>query len=229
MTIGDTVNAGRRVVLVAVAVVAAGLAVKDYRRWRALGVGGLPPTPRGWLTMTVLRIRACRVDPLNTTGWAGTGHLGGPLAVRPGSRPTVAPYPIPHRQLDQHPDRQFTPSLTIASFVASRPALTCARSHFETHIDAAFAAPGRALHADGEVSGGEIAHFHRDGSLHVVLAQADATEAIANGWGELHPLAGRAAGLPATYVLLYAPRNPNEVAVVERLLNAAAAHMTADA
>jgi len=31
-------------------------------------------------------------------------------------------YPIPHRQLDQHPDRQFTPSLTIASFVAPDPA-----------------------------------------------------------------------------------------------------------
>jgi len=72
--------------------------------------------------MTVPRIRAWRVDPLNTTGWTGTGHLNGPLAVRPGSRPTVAPYPIPHRQFDQHPDRQFTPSLTIASFVAPDPA-----------------------------------------------------------------------------------------------------------
>jgi hypothetical protein len=179
--------------------------------------------------MTVLRIRVLRVDPLNTIGWAGIGYLSGPLAVRPGSRPTVAPYPIPHRQIDQHPDRRFTPSLTIASFVATRPALTCARSHFETHTDAAFAAPGQAIHTDGEVSGGEIAHIHRDGSLHVVLAPADAAQAVDKGWGELHPLAGRTARLPATYVLLYSPRNPNEVAVVERLLDAAAAHMTADA
>jgi hypothetical protein len=62
-----------------------------------------------------------------------------------------------------------------------------------------------------------------------VLARADAAQAVDKGWGELHPLAGRTAGLPATYVLLYSPRNPNEVAVVERLLDAAAAHMTADA
>jgi Family of unknown function (DUF5519) len=179
--------------------------------------------------MTVLRIRVMRVDPLDTTGWAGTSYLSGPLATRPGSRPVVAPYPIPHRQIDQHPGRQFTPSLTIASFVASRPDLTCARSYFETHIDAAFAAPGRPIHVDGRVSGGEIAHIHSDGSLHVVLAPADAAQAIDKRWGELHPLAGRTRGLPATYVLLYAPRNPDEVAVVERFLNAAAAHMTADA
>jgi hypothetical protein len=61
------------------------------------------------------------------------------------------------------------------------------------------------------------------------LARADAAQAIDKGWGELHPLAGRTAGLPATYVLLYSPRNPSEVAVVEQLLNAAAAHMTVDA
>jgi hypothetical protein len=163
---------------------------------------------------------------MDTTGWAGTGHLTGPLAVRAGSRPTIAPYPIPHRQIDQYPDPQFTPDLTIAAFVASRPGLTCGRSYFEKHIDAAFAVPAGAIHADGEVSGGEIGHIHRDGSLHVVLAPADAAQAINKGWGELHPLGGRTAGLPATYVLLYSPRNPSEVAVVERLFDAATAHMT---
>jgi Family of unknown function (DUF5519) len=221
-------TAGRRVVVAAVAVMATSWAVKDYLCWRALGAGGLPHTLRGWLTVVVLRIEAWHVDRFDTTGWAGTGHLSGSLAVRPGPRPTVAPYPIPHRQIDQHPDPQFTPNLTIASFVASRPGLTCSRSYFEKHTDAAFAAPGCAIHADGEVSGGEIAHVHGDGSLHVVLARADAAQAIDRGWGELHPLAGRTAGLPATYVLLYSPRTPGEVAVVERLLNAAAAHMTAD-
>jgi hypothetical protein len=226
VTGGDVVTVGRRAVLMAVAV---GWAVRDFLQWRALGAGGLPLSPRGWLTMTVLRIRVLGVDPLNATGWAGIGYLSGPLAVRPGSRPTVAPYPIPHRQLDQHPDRRFTPGLTIASFVASRPALTCARSYFETHTDAAFATPGRGIHTDGEVSGGELAHFHHDGSLHVVLARADAAQAIDKGWGQLHPLAGRTAGLPATYVLVYSPRTPDEVAVVEQILDAAAAHMTAGA
>ena len=102
------------------------------------------------------------------------------------------------------------------------------RSHFEKHNDAAFIAPGAPIPADGRVSGGEIGHIHADGSLHAVLASADAAQAIDHRWGELHPLAGRAAGLPGTYVLLYAPRNPEEDVVAERLLDAAAAHMTAN-
>jgi hypothetical protein len=35
--------------------------------------------------------------------------------------------------------------------------------------------------------------------------------------------------LPATHVLLYSPRDASEVAVIDRLLNDAAAHMSADA
>jgi len=140
----------------------------------------------------------------------------------------VAHYPIPHRQLDQFPDQDFTPTLTVASFVATRPTLTVRQSYFEKHNDAAFPAPGRPIHADGQVSGGEIGHIHADGSLHVVLDPADAAQAIEHCWGQLHPAEGRAAGLPPTYVLLYSPRNPDEVAVVEQLLDAAAMHMTAN-
>jgi len=101
------------------------------------------------------------------------------------------------------------------------------QSYFEKHNDAAFVAPELPVHADGQVSGGEVGHIHADGSLHVVLAPADAAVAIDRGWGQLHPAVGRAAGLPATYVLVYAPRNADEVKVVERLLDAAAAHLTA--
>ena len=209
-------------------VLATAWVVRDYRGWVALGPGGLPHTPRGWLTMAVLRARAWRFDPFDTKGLTGTGHLADPLPVRPGPRPRVAHYPIPHRQLDQFPDPQFTPALTIASFAASRPAVTVRQSYFEKHNDAAFAAPGRPIHADGQVSGGEIGHIHADGSLHVVLAPADAAQAIEHRWGQAHPAEGRAAGLPPTYVLLYAPRNPAEVAVAEQLLDAAVRHMTAN-
>jgi Family of unknown function (DUF5519) len=217
-----------RAMAAAAAALTAGWTVLDYARWRALGPGGLPSTPLGWLIMSALRIRAWRVDPFDTTGLSGSGHLTGPLAVRPGLQPTVARYPVPHRQLDQYPDPHFTSGLTIASFVAARPALSRGRSYFERHIDAAFAAPGSPIDADGEVSGGEIGHIHADGSLHVVLASADAAQCIDARWGELHPLSGRAMGLPHQYVLLYAPRDPHEVTVIEHLLDAAAKHMTAD-
>jgi Family of unknown function (DUF5519) len=212
--------------MLAGAVLAAAWVVRDYRGWLALGPGGLPPTPRGWLTMAVLRALTWRVDPFATRGVTGIRHLTDPLPVRAGPRPAVAHYPIPHRQLDQFPDRGFTTTLTVASFVGSRPDLTVRQSYFEKHNDAAFAALELPVHADGQVSGGEIGHIHADGSLHAVLAATDAATAIEHGWGQLHPAAGRAAGLPSTYVLLYSPRNPDEVAVVERLLDAAAAHMT---
>ena len=234
MTLGPKTQARRgwpdlrgRVVFAA-AVLAAAWVVRDYRGWVALGPGGLPHTPRGWLTMAVLRAQAWRFDPFDTTGLTGTGHLTGPLPARPGLRPKVAHYPIPHRQLDQFPDPEFTSTLTIASFVATRPTLTVRKSFFEKHNDAAFAAPGLPIHADGRVSGGEFGHIHTDGSLHVVLTPADAANAIEHRWGQLHPAEGRAAGLPPTYVMLYAPRNPDEVAVAEQLLDAAAAHMTAN-
>jgi len=225
---GSTATMTKRVMAAALATLTAGWTVLDYARWRALGPGGLPSTPRGWLIMSALRIRAWRVDPFDTTGWSGSGHLAGPLPVRPGSRPTVARYPVPHRQLDQFPDPQFVSGLTIASFVAARPPLDCRRSFFERHIDAAFPAPDSPIHVDGAVSGGEIGHIHADGSLHVVLAPADAAQCIDSRWGELHPLSGRAMGLPGQYVLLYAPRDPTEVATIERLLDAATKHMTAD-
>jgi len=225
---GSTATMTKRVMAAALATLTAGWTVLDYARWRALGPGGLPSTPRGWLIMSALRIRAWRVDPFDTTGWSGRGHLAGPLPVRPGSRPTVARYPVPHRQLDQFPDPQFVSGLTIASFVAARPPLDCRRSFFERHIDAAFPAPDSPIHVDGAVSGGEIGHIHADGSFHVVLAPGDAAQAIEHRWAELHPAAGRAAGAPPAFVLVYAPRNPDEVAAVEQLLDAAATHMTAN-
>jgi len=59
--------------------------------------------------------------------------------------------------------------------------LTCDRGYFEKHIDAAFAAPGSAIHTDAEISGGEIAHIYGDGSSHAVLARADASQATDKG------------------------------------------------
>jgi hypothetical protein len=176
--------------------------------------------------MAALRARTWRVDPFHITGLTGAGRLDGPLPERAGPRPAVAHYPIPHRQLDQLPGPGFTSPLTIGSFVATRPTLVVRQSYFEKHNDAAFTVPDLPVHADGEVSGGEIGHIHADGSLHVVLAPEDAAAAIGQGWGQLHPAGGLVAGLPATYVLVYAPRSAAEVAVVEQLLDAAAGHMS---
>ncbi len=80
----------------------------------------------------------------------------------------------------------------------------------------------------------EFAHLHDDaGSMHVLLTPADARLAIAQGWAELHLLAGetRLVGgkvrqLPASLVLTYAPRDVEEMIIPLQLLDAAFKYAT---
>jgi hypothetical protein len=67
----------------------------------------------------------------------------------------------------------------------------------------------------------EVGHFHPwDGSPHIVLAPELAETAVAAGWAEVHPVA--LAGLaPTNRVMLYGPRDDDEVEVVFALIAAA--------
>lgn len=76
--------------------------------------------------------------------------------------------------------------------------------------------------AEAFLLGTEFAHFHPlpEGSLHLTLPPALRDAAIAAGWAEPHPLAGRPTVSPLT-VMAYAPRDPEEARVVARLVEAA--------
>jgi phospholipase/carboxylesterase len=76
--------------------------------------------------------------------------------------------------------------------------------------------------------GREFAHIHpaHDGSLHMTLPPEIVDAVIANGWGEMHPLAGKY-GAPPNVVMVYGPRDDEEVEVVEDLLRASHALATA--
>jgi len=65
----------------------------------------------------------------------------------------------------------------------------------------------------------EFAHLHpgRDQSLHATLPPDLAEAAIAAGWAELHPVA-RMGYIPPTTVMLYAPRDLDELEVVYGLI-----------
>lgn len=67
----------------------------------------------------------------------------------------------------------------------------------------------------------EFAHLHppSDGSLHMALPPALVDSVIANGWAELHPLAGKH-GLPGNIVMVYGPRDEAELSVVQDLVRA---------
>ena len=70
----------------------------------------------------------------------------------------------------------------------------------------------------------EFFHFHKtaEGSCHAILSPMDATLVIERGWSERHGLSGRALGFPLTYVMIFAPRDENEVEIVTMIAKAAA-------
>jgi len=74
----------------------------------------------------------------------------------------------------------------------------------------------------------EIAHVHAgegsgEYSLHLSLSPPDCKEVIIKKWGERMTLAGTL--MPQEYLLIYTPRNVEEVAVVKRIVAAAIAFM----
>ena len=115
-----------------------------------------------------------------------------------------------------------------AKVAAQGEALTYALSHFEKRNQAITLRCPACGHADAQASHGEIAHIHpSDGSMHMILSVRDANAAIRAGWAERHGLAGIVLGLPATYMLVYAPRDEGDLIAIDRMLVAAIAHMRA--
>jgi hypothetical protein len=146
-----------------------------------------------------------------------------PLPDRRGPRPQTTPT-NPHMQLDQLPPPRVLAGLTELLFklpgVGEQPS--------------AISVPGaRALWLDPNdargprhafLVGREFAHVHPppEGSLHVALPPSLVPEAIACGWAEIHPVA-RLGLIPGNVVMLYAPRDDVEVAVVLGLIRSALA------
>jgi hypothetical protein len=108
-------------------------------------------------------------------------------------------------------------------FVASHPAnrLIEKTSCFEKHSAGLF-----AVTPITRTCGGEVCHAHpSDGSLHMTLHPADAKLVIEAGWGERHPLAKGGwmrRFVPKEFIMVYAPRDELEVALVMEVVCAAA-------
>ncbi|GAC1627224.1 MAG: hypothetical protein NVS4B2_07260 [Chloroflexota bacterium] len=142
-----------------------------------------------------------------------------PIPPRAGHRPRTTPT-NPHKQLDQQPAHdvirdRLAERLFHLPDVEERPSQV--------------SVPGaRALRlrdgvaprtADAFMVEREFAHLHpgRDYSLHACLPPDLAAAAIEAGWAELHPVA-RLGLIPATTVMLYAPRDDRELEVIYRLV-----------
>src|SRR5918999_4571563 len=143
------------------------------------------------------------------------------LPNRSGSRPRTTPA-NPHTQLEQNPQLEVAKELAHRVFtlpgVEERPS--------------AISVPGaRALWLREELPAGpqeafmigrEFAHIHPmpDGSLHAALPPEVAQEAIRKGWAEQHPVA-RMGYIPQNVVMIYAPRDAQEIEVVAGLVDEA--------
>lgn len=68
----------------------------------------------------------------------------------------------------------------------------------------------------------EWIHLHADGSVHVCLSDTDEEEVLAKSWGEPHPLRDRG----DREILVYAPRNSDEVDVLEMVFAASYRYAT---
>ncbi len=136
---------------------------------------------------------------------------------------------IPHTQLDQQPDDETHSSRVFEQALRSLPGLLAEPSRISV--------PGaRALVLEDAVPRGpleaflidrEFAHAHPgdDHSLHLTLPLDLAREAQRTGWAEPHFLVASGA-LPATVVMVYAPRDRHEREVVLTLLRASYTYAT---
>lgn len=206
------------------------IVVRDYRRWRGLGEGGVPSNPLGYAVTTAARIgmreayssrpySRAKSNPDDAT------HLAD-LPERWGLRPQVNPDPIPQRQLDQLcPELVDCTQEIFDGALASRSWLIWQRSGFEHHHDALTVREPDAHIDVCRRTKGEVAHIHpSDGSMHMVFSGQDAAQVVDKKWGERHGLAGWGP-LPLTYLLIYAPRDADELCVIKYLLDASLAHM----
>jgi hypothetical protein len=141
------------------------------------------------------------------------------LPVRPGPRPSTTPT-NPHTQLDQQPaDASISEELARQVF---------ALEGVEERASIISVPGARALWLQDDLPAGpreafimsrEFAHIHPspDHSLHLTLPPDVVPVAIERGWAELHPVAARGL-IPRTAVMIYAPRDSEEVEVVGHLV-----------
>ncbi|KAF2145741.1 uncharacterized protein K452DRAFT_349190 [Aplosporella prunicola CBS 121167] len=197
---------------------------RDYCDFLSLGAGGTPQTPVGYLKVKFLGLFALPdpcVPHFLPHEHCGNGYLTS-LPQRTGRRPQAKGI-APHRQMTQrspkHVHEVFAEALRDLAR-DPRNLLVEGTSCFEKHGTGLF-----SLRPRTRTCRGEVCHVHgSDGSLHMTLYPADAKLVIERGWGERHPLARGgwlARFVPKHFVMVYAPRNEEEVGVVTRIASAA--------
>lgn len=219
---------------------------KSYSGFIALGPSGLTQDIRGWLLQMMARpwadgdttslgpytnpkVKADYLAPFDNFS-ALTEES---VPARRGDRPVIAPYVVPHRQTSETADLRFVTRMNawLLTLEQKNPNLLSFRNSNLEHKDN----PSLWLNVDSvtvpefmsKKTRGEIAHVHNEGSMHIVLSAQDAELATRQGWAERHSLSGRLNILPVSYVLIYAPRDEDELEQWKEFVKASVAFTSA--
>jgi hypothetical protein len=142
------------------------------------------------------------------------------LPARPGGRPRTQ-VGIPYVQLDQRPRPEIAleviPRSLNLPFVRTRQSrMASSGTNALTVPDAHCGGPREAF-----IDGHEFCHLHPppECGIHLTLPGILRKQAIAMEWAEDHPVA-RLGAIPETVVMVYAPRDWEELEVVMQLIKA---------
>lgn len=141
------------------------------------------------------------------------------LPERAGPRPATSTG-LPHQQLDQQPGDALLHAQLAAHVLAMAGVQEQPSGISVPGARALVLAADQAVGARSAfLVGREFAHLHPapDESLHLTLPEKLARRAISAGWAEYHPLVA-AGQLPATVVMVYAPRDDDELDIVAGLV-----------
>ncbi|KAH7035326.1 uncharacterized protein B0I36DRAFT_347124 [Microdochium trichocladiopsis] len=199
----------------------------DFQNYLKLGPGGTPSTFLGYLKINWLKLWALRdpFEPLIQDDGIepACGMLRKePLPYRCGPRPNVVGI-APQRQTDQFGSRECYLALRRVLARHSQEhntILGLGTSCFEKHGIGLF-----ARYPVNNTCQGEIVHVHNsDYAMHMNLHPEDQKEVLAKGWGQRHPLTAQRwlkMPVPKNFTMVYAPRSPDELKIVCRIIQAA--------
>ncbi|KAL3442982.1 hypothetical protein BJX65DRAFT_211711 [Aspergillus insuetus] len=223
-------------------------AYRDYQSYLALGPGGPPYNVLGWLGVKLV-FNPFKRDMFGTEVYdqkIASGERIGfltDLPERRGERPKLGSFAVPQRQVEQVPSQEIKDKLMTeyAAFLTrNKHIIDRVPSILEKYTDAAHVCRDINLTPVATQMKREICHVHgtSDHSVHVTLAPADCKRVIDSGWGQRFPLAGtslfrnltfgRLPVIPMEYILVYAPRSEEEIAVVMGIVTASVQYVTGE-
>ncbi|KAF2171551.1 hypothetical protein M409DRAFT_63775 [Zasmidium cellare ATCC 36951] len=199
---------------------------RDYTAWIDFGTGGTPANVSGYVRIS--KFRVLRAFPGDDLKDAPTLSQTGPRTYPRRFRAAKGSH-LESLSAHYHSDTAYDRLHALPKKYADQlsDALKLDKSVTEGRTtDAIYALPAHRHGAHDKVLGDEIAHVHpAENSLHVWLTETDTYKVVSAGWGERFPLASLGM-VNAGWTFLYAPRNMEEVAVIEDIFKAGIGHLT---